>query len=67
MRTVLRVPDISCAHCTSVITEAVSAVQGVRNVDVQIDQKLVVVDGDFSDAAVVAVIIDAGYEVADRV
>lgn len=67
MRIVLRVPDISCAHCTGVITHAVGAVPGVSRVDVQLDQKRVVVDGDFSDTMVVAAITDAGYEVADRV
>lgn len=67
MHLVLRVPDISCAHCTGAITRAVGAVQGVSRVDVQLDRKLVVVDGDFSDTTVVAAINDAGYEVAGRV
>lgn len=67
MRTVLSVPDISCAHCVSAITLAVSGVPGVSSVDVQLDHKLVIVDGEFSDAEITAAIVDAGYEVAGRV
>jgi copper chaperone len=66
MRTVLSVPDISCAHCVSAITTAVGGVPGVTTVDVQLDHKLVIVDGDFSGTEVAAAIVDAGYEVASR-
>jgi copper ion binding protein len=66
MRTVLTVPDISCAHCVSTITAAVGEVPGVTTVDVQLDHKLVIVDGEFSGTAVAAAIVDAGYEVAGR-
>jgi len=66
MRTVLSVPDISCAHCVSTITAAVGGVPGVSTVDVQLDHKRVIIDGDFSDTAIVAAIADAGYEVAGR-
>lgn len=67
MRTVLSVPDISCAHCVSAITRAVGGVPGVSSVDVQLDHKRVIVDGEFSDAEITAAIVDAGYEVAGRV
>ena len=67
MRTVLSVPDISCAHCVSALTLAVSGVPGVSSVDVELDHKRVIVDGEFSDAEITAAIVDAGYEVAGRV
>lgn len=67
MRTVLSVPDISCAHCVSALTLAVGGVPGVSSVDVQLDHKRVIVDGEFSDAEITAAIVDAGYEVAGRV
>ncbi len=66
MRTVLSVPDISCAHCVSAITLAVGGVAGVSSVDVQLEHKLVIVDGDCSETEIAAAIVDAGYEVADR-
>lgn len=39
--TILNVPDISCEHCQRAITEALSPVEGVRNVDVDIPSKRV--------------------------
>lgn len=66
MRTVFSVPDISCSHCVSAITLPVGGVPGVSTVDVQLDHKLVIVDGDFSDTEIAAAIVDSGYEVAGR-
>lgn len=67
MRTVLSVPDISCDHCAAAITAALDGVQGVTEVQVELDTKRVSVDGEFAAADVVAAIVDAGYEVAGRV
>ena len=44
--TVLSVPDISCEHCQNAITGALSPVEGVRNVDVNVESKQVRVDYD---------------------
>lgn len=44
--TVLNVPDISCEHCQTAITGALSPVEGVRSVDVNIEGKQVRVDYD---------------------
>lgn len=46
----LNVPDISCEHCERTITNALSPVDGVRSVKVDIPAKLVEVD--YDDAAV---------------
>ena len=63
--TAYRVPDLSCAHCVTAVTDEVSKVQGVAAVDVDLAAKLVSVSGiDVDDAAVVAAIDEAGYEVA---
>ena len=45
-QTTLTVPDISCEHCEHTITEALSPVQGVRSVKVDIPAKLVLLDYD---------------------
>jgi copper chaperone len=66
MRIVFSVPGISCSHCVGAITQAVGGVPGVSTVDVQLDHKLVIVDGDCSDTEIAAAIVDAGYEVAGR-
>ena len=43
---VLNVPDISCEHCQRTITNALTPVDGVRSVDVEIPAKQVKVDYD---------------------
>ncbi len=61
--TAYRVPDLSCAHCVTAVTDEVSKVQGVAAVDVDLETKLVAVSGiDVDDAAVVAAIDEAGYD-----
>ena len=44
--TVLNVPDISCAHCERTITSALSRVEGIRAVHVDIPARQVRVDYD---------------------
>jgi copper chaperone len=45
-RTVLHVPDISCEHCQNAITKALTPVDGVRGVNVDIPAKRVTVEYD---------------------
>lgn len=59
------VPGVSCAHCQAAITEEVSTLAGVDAVDVDLETKTVTVTGDPLDqAAIIAAIDEAGYEVA---
>ena len=59
------VPAIHCAHCAMSIREEVSEVEGVDDVAVDLDTKVVAVTGsDLDDAALRAAIVDAGYEAA---
>lgn len=59
------VPDISCGHCRTAITREVAAIAGVESVEVDLDAKTVVVSGgSLDEAAIVAAIDEAGYEVA---
>ncbi len=57
------VPDISCDHCVSAITGAVTPLDGVATVEVDIEAKQVTVDGG-DDTAIRAAIDDAGYDIA---
>lgn len=62
----LKVPGMTCGHCQSAVSSAVGALEGVRSVTVDLDTKIVVVDGEQLDrAAVVAAIDDAGFDVAE--
>lgn len=57
------VPDISCQHCVDAITTEVTKVDGVTDVNVDLDAKTVaVVGGD--ETAIVAAIDEAGYDIA---
>jgi len=47
-QTTLSVPDISCEHCERTITEALTPLDGVRTVKVDIPAKQVNVDYDES-------------------
>ena len=62
---VYSVPAIHCAHCATSIREEVSEVEGVDDVAVDLDTKVVAVTGsDLDDAALRAAIVEAGYEAA---
>jgi copper chaperone len=59
------VPGMHCAHCERAVSEELSAVDGVEDVDVDLAAKVVVVRGEgLDDAALRAAIDEAGYEAA---
>ncbi|MDA0182416.1 copper ion binding protein [Solirubrobacter phytolaccae] len=60
-----RVDGMSCNHCVVAVSGEVGRVPGVSTVDVDLDTKLVRVDGAGIDAsAVVEAIDEAGYDAA---
>lgn len=63
MPTTYSVPEISCDHCKSTIEAALTPLDGVHHVHVDIDAKTVAVDGGTSDQ-IVSALEDAGYDVA---
>jgi copper chaperone CopZ len=57
------VPGMHCGHCKAAVTEEVERVSGVTRVDVDLDGKVVRVEGSGVDqASVVAAIDEAGYD-----
>jgi copper chaperone len=50
--TVLNVPDISCEHCERAITNALTPIQGIRTVNVDIPGKQVRIDYDESQVSI---------------
>jgi copper chaperone len=58
------VPTISCGHCVAAITESVSAVAGVTDVDVDRVTKTVRVIGTADPMELRAALADAGYDAA---
>jgi copper chaperone CopZ len=62
--TTYQVPGMSCEHCKRAVSGALFSVPGVRSVEVELDTKLVRVQGDdLDDEALRAAIEEAGYEV----
>jgi copper chaperone len=62
------VVGMTCGHCVNSVTEEVSQVPGVTNVDVDLASGGLTVTSDTSveDAAVQAAVEEAGYQVAGR-
>jgi copper chaperone CopZ len=59
------VPGIHCAHCGMSIREEVSDVEGVDDVDGDVDAKVVTIRGsELSDEKLRAAIEEAGYQAA---
>jgi copper chaperone len=59
------VPAIHCAHCAMSIRDEVSEVEGVEDVVVDLDSKIVTIQGlELDDAVLRAAIVEAGYRAA---
>ena len=56
------VPGVTCGHCKNAIEGEVAQVPGVSRVEVDIETKRVVVEGDAAQQAVMAAIVEAGYD-----
>ena len=59
------VPGMHCDHCTASVSEELNALPGVESVGVDLETKLVVVQGEgLDDVQLRAAIEEAGYEAA---
>lgn len=59
---------MTCEHCVNSVTEEVSQVPGLTDVEIDLDTGRLTVtsDGPVEDAAVRAAVDEAGYELADK-
>lgn len=64
MPTSLPVTDMACDGCETNVEDTVNEVQSVERADADHEAGQVVVEGDASIDALVAAIVDAGYEVS---
>jgi copper chaperone len=62
------VVGMTCAHCVASVTEEVTQIPGVTDVDVDLGSGQLTVrsDGPVDDRAVQAAVDEAGYELAGR-
>ncbi|HHV39385.1 MAG TPA: heavy-metal-associated domain-containing protein [Tepidimicrobium sp.] len=66
MRKVLSVEGMSCGHCEKAVKEALSGLESVRKVEVDLKGKKVEVEGDnLVDDVLKETIEDIGYDVLD--
>jgi copper chaperone CopZ len=65
MELTFSVPEMSCEHCVRAVSEELEQVAGVASVEVDLETKLVVVQGaGLDDTRLRAAIADAGYDAA---
>lgn len=66
MTKTVKIEGMSCGHCSAAVNKALSAVDGVSQVDVSLEEKQAKVTlsgGDVSDDTLRQAVEDAGYEV----
>ena len=65
MKRELKVEGMMCMHCVQHVTNALQAVEGVENAQVDLKKKraVVMLKAPVSDEALAAAVKDAGYEV----
>ncbi len=66
MKMNLKVEGMSCQHCVMAVSNALFAIDGVENVQIQLDAKAVFVQGEnLSEKAIRDAIDEAGYDVVE--
>ena len=64
MQMTFNVPTIACSGCADAITKAIQTADSKANISVDVDNKMVEVNTELSDASIRQVIVDAGHEIA---
>ena len=65
----IRVEGMTCNHCVETVTQAVQSIDGISQVSVDLDKKLVSVDFDESRTkgdAISSKIVEVGFEVVSN-
>jgi len=66
MKKILKVEGMSCGHCEKAVKNAISALEGVSTVNVDLSTKKVEVEGqNLTDTLIKDAVEDAGYEVVE--
>jgi copper chaperone len=61
------VPDVNCEHCVAAINKELGQIDGVKNVDVDLDTKKVTVESEATvpDERIRAGIDEAGFDIVE--
>lgn len=67
MKKKVLIEGMSCGHCVKHVKEALSELEGVSGVDVNLETKTAVIEAEaqVSDEAIKAAIDDVGYDVVE--
>lgn len=65
MKKTVKIEGMMCMHCVKAVEKALTAVEGVTEVKVSLEEKQAVVEGAAADEALKAAVVDAGYEVTE--
>ena len=57
------VNDMSCQHCVNSIKSSLKPIEGIEKININLEKKLVQVDGEFDEKKVINAINQAGYSV----
>jgi copper chaperone CopZ len=60
--TTYTVTGMTCGHCVAAVTKEIEALAGVVQVEVQLEAAIAVVTGTASTDAVLAAVVEAGYD-----
>lgn len=63
MKKKLLIEGMSCGHCVKHVKEALSELEGVSSVDVDLASKSAVLEGEVAEEKIKLAVEDAGYEV----
>jgi copper chaperone CopZ len=67
MKKQIIVEGMSCAHCVRHVKEALQELEGITQIEVDLESKTATIEGAAEDQAIQAVIQEAGYEVVSIV
>lgn len=65
MRKKITIEGMSCQHCVAHVTEALTELEGVKNVDVNLSAGIAIIetDKDVKDDTIRSAVDEAGYDV----
>ena len=66
MKKIITIEGMSCNHCVMAVKNALSEIEGVSHVDVELNNNRAIVEGDnLSDEVLKEKIEEAGYDVVE--
>lgn len=63
MKKKINIEGMSCNHCVGHVREALEALANIKSVDVQLDNKCAIIEGEVADEVLKEVVEEEGYDV----